>query len=83
MVGGMTKQLSIKIDDELDAQIRAAADREGCSISAWIAKTARERLVREMWHRYATETAPALGIDDPEWMAAELAATERVQRGAR
>lgn len=77
----MTKQLSIKLDDELDAEIRAAA-KDG-SISAWIAEAARQRLVREMWETYATVTAPALGIDDPEWMAAELAATERVQREAR
>lgn len=79
----MTKQLSIKIDDELDAQIRAAAEREGCSISAWIAKTAREHLVRDMWQRYA-KTAEALGLNDPEWMAEEIAARERVQaRAAR
>jgi hypothetical protein len=79
----VSKQLSIKIDDELDAQIRAAADREGCSISAWIAKTAREHLVRDMWQRYA-RTAEALGFNDPDWMAKEIAAREAVQaRAAR
>jgi predicted transcriptional regulator len=78
----MTKQLSIKLDDELDAKIREAAEKSGASISQWMAQTARQRLVREMWERYA-KTAEALGINDPEWMAAELEATERVQRAAR
>ena len=79
----MTKQLSIKLDDELDAQIRAAAKEEG-SISAWIAEAARQRLVREMWEKYATETVPALGLDDPELMASEIAARDAVQaRAAR
>jgi predicted transcriptional regulator len=77
----VTKQLSIKLDDELDAQIRAAAEKDGCSISAWIAKTARQRLVREMWERYA-KTAEALGLNDPEWMAKEVAAREAVQARA-
>jgi predicted transcriptional regulator len=78
----MTKQLSIKLDDELDAEIRAAA-KEG-SISAWIVEAARQRLVREMWEKYATETVPALGLDDPEWMAKEIAARDAVQaRAAR
>jgi predicted transcriptional regulator len=66
----MTKQLSIKLDDELDAEIRAAA-KDG-SISAWIAEAARQRLIREMWQRYA-KTAEALGLNDPEWMAKEIA----------
>jgi hypothetical protein len=80
----MTKQLSIKLDDELDAEIRDAAAKDESSVSAWIAEAARQRLVREMWERYATETAPALGIDDPEWMAKEIAAREAVQaRAAR
>lgn len=78
----MTRQLSIKLDDELDAEIRAAAAKEEGSISEWMVQAARQRLVREMWQRYA-KTAEALGINDPEWMAAELAATERVQRAAR
>ena len=78
----MTKQLSIKLDDELDAEIRGAAAKDESSVSAWIAEAARQRLVREMWQRYATETVPALGIDDPEWMAAEIAAREAAQARA-
>jgi predicted transcriptional regulator len=78
----VTKQLSIKLDDELDAQVRAAAAKTG-NVSQWMAEAARQRLVREMWERYAKETAPALGINDPEWMAGEIAATERVRRVAR
>ena len=78
----MTRQLSIKLDDELDEQIRAAATKDERSISAWMAEAARQRLVREMWQRYA-KTAEELGINDPDWMAAELEATERVQRAAR
>jgi uncharacterized protein (DUF1778 family) len=77
----MTKQLSIKLDDELDAEIRAAAEKAGTSISQWMAQTARQRLLREMWERYA-KTAEALGLNDPEWMAAEIAAREQVQARA-
>jgi len=76
----MAKQLSIKLDDVLDAQIRAAA-RDG-SISEWMAEAARQRLTREMWEQYK-KTAEALGINDPNWMVRELAATEQAQRAAR
>jgi hypothetical protein len=34
-----------------------------------------------MWQRYA-KAAEALGINDPEWMAAEIAARDRVQASA-
>jgi uncharacterized alpha-E superfamily protein len=74
------RQLSIKLDDRLDARIREAA-KEG-SISEWMAEAARQRLTREMWESYK-ETAEALGINDPDWMAREAAATERVQRAPR
>jgi len=75
----MTKQLSIKLDDELYAEIRAAA-KDG-SISAWIAEAARQRLIREMWQRYA-KTAEALGLNDPEWMANEIADRDAAQARA-
>ncbi len=75
----MTKQLSIKLDDELDAEIRAAA-KDG-SISAWIAEAARQRLIREMWQRYA-KTAEALGLNDPDWMAKEIADRDAAQARA-
>lgn len=68
----MTKQLSITLDDGLDAEVRAAA---GGNISEWMAAAARERLARLMWERYKA-TADALGINDPDWMAAEVAARE-------
>jgi hypothetical protein len=76
----MTKQLSIKLDDDLDAKIRAAA--EPGSISEWMIEAARQRLTREMWEKY-NETADALGINEPDWMATELAATEKAQRAPR
>ena len=68
----MTRQLSITLDDALDAEVRAAA---GGNISEWMAAAARERLARQMWERYKA-TADALGINDPEWMAAEVGARE-------
>jgi predicted transcriptional regulator len=73
----MARQLSIKLDDELDTQIRSAA-HDG-SISEWMAEAARQRLTREMWEQYK-KTADALGINDPNWMARELTATEQAQR---
>jgi predicted transcriptional regulator len=76
----VTKQLSIKLDDELDTRIRLAAQES--SISEWMAEAARQRLTREMWEKY-NRTADALGINDPGWMGEELAATEQAQRAAR
>ena len=76
----MARQLSIKLDDALDAQIRAAA-HDG-SISEWMAEAARQRLTREMWEQYK-KTADALGINDPNWMVRELSATEQAQRATR
>jgi hypothetical protein len=68
----VTKQLSITLDDALDAEVRAAA---AGNISEWMAAAARERLTRQLWERYKA-TADALGINDPDWMAAEVAARE-------
>lgn len=77
----MAKQLSIKLDDDLDAKIRAAAAEHG-SISEWMVEAARQRLTREMWEKY-NETAKVLGINEPDWMANELAANEKAQRAPR
>lgn len=77
----MTRQLSIKLDDELDAEIRAAAAKEQSSISEWMVEAARQRLVREMWQRYA-KTAEALGLNDPDWMAKEIADRDAAQARA-
>ena len=74
----MTKQLSIKLDGELDSRVRTAA--QGGNISEWMAEAARRRLTREMWENYG-RTADALGINDPDWMTQELAAIKRAQRG--
>ncbi|WP_189054969.1 hypothetical protein [Longimycelium tulufanense] len=74
----MAEQLSIMLDDDLAAQVRAAANDD---ISAWIAQAARERLAREFWEDHR-KTTDALGINDPEWMAAEAAAREAA-RGER
>lgn len=77
----MTRQLSIKLDDELDAEIRAAAAKEQGSISEWMVEAARQRLVREMWQRYA-KTAEALGLNNPDWMAKEIADRDAAQARA-
>jgi hypothetical protein len=75
----MTQQLSITLDDELGAQIRANA---GGNISEWVATAARQRLAREMWER-SKQADELLGIGDPEWMAREIASRDQAQRAAR
>lgn len=75
----MTRQLLITLDDALDAQVRAAAAGH---ISEWMAATARERLARQLWVRYQA-TAEALGINAPDWMAAEVAARESARAPRR
>jgi hypothetical protein len=68
----MTQQLSITLDDQLNAAVRAAA---GKNISGWMAQAAQERLARETWQNY-NDTATKLGLNDPEWMQQMVADRE-------
>jgi hypothetical protein len=60
---GMTQQLSMKIPDELAADLRAAA---GGNVSQWVAEAIQDRLDREMWER-SKQVDQMLGITE-EWM---------------
>lgn len=62
-ISGMTQQLSMKIPDELDARLRAAA---GGNVSHWVAEAIQDRLDREMWER-SKQVDQMLGITE-EWM---------------
>ncbi|CRK59690.1 hypothetical protein [Alloactinosynnema sp. L-07] len=59
----MTQQLSMKIPDELDARLRAAA---GGNVSQWVAEAIQDRLDREMWEQ-SKVVDQMLGITQ-EWM---------------
>lgn len=63
----MTQQLSMKIPDELDSRLRAAA---GGNVSQWVTEAIQDRLDREMWQQ-SKEADLILGIND-EWMLAEM-----------
>jgi hypothetical protein len=41
------QKLSIALDEELAAEARASAARAGTTVSAWVARAARDALVRE------------------------------------
>lgn len=62
-IPGMTRQLSMKIPDELDARLRAAA---GDNVSQWVAEAIQDRLDREMWER-SKQVDQLLGITET-WM---------------
>lgn len=64
---GMTQQLSMKIPDELDARLRAAA---GGNVSQWVAEAIQDRLDREMWER-SKQVDQMLGITE-EWMYEQI-----------
>lgn len=64
---GMTQQLSMKIPDELDARLRAAA---GGNVSQWVAEAIQDRLDREMWER-SKQVDQMLGITE-EWMSEQI-----------
>lgn len=63
----MTQQLSMKIPDELDTRLRAAA---GGNVSQWVTEAIQDRLDREMWQQ-SKEADALLGIND-EWMLEEM-----------
>ncbi|NNH72344.1 hypothetical protein HLB23_21195 [Nocardia uniformis] len=74
----MTQHLSVKISDELDTRIRAAA---GDNRSQWVVEAIEDRLERDMWAR-SKEVDRLLGLDDA-WLAEERKAVDEVQRAAR
>ena len=49
------ERFSISFDEDLAAEVREAARRSDTPISAWLADTARRRLVREGWDAFFTE----------------------------
>ena len=63
----MTQQLSMRIPDELDARLRAAA---GGNVSQWVAEAIQDRLDRDMWER-SKEVDQLLGITQ-EWMYEQM-----------
>ncbi|MFJ4654132.1 hypothetical protein ACIP5Y_22935 [Nocardia sp. NPDC088792] len=74
----MSQNLSVKVPDELDARLRAAA---GGNVSAWVLEAIEDKLERQMWEQ-SKQTDALLGIDEG-WLAAEQVAVERVTRAAR
>ncbi|RDI61715.1 hypothetical protein [Nocardia pseudobrasiliensis] len=73
----MTQQLSVKIPDELDAQLRSAA---GGNVSQWVVEAIQDRLDREMWEQ-SKQVDAALGITE-EWMYEQLRARDAVRSEA-
>ncbi|MEG8182569.1 hypothetical protein GZH49_29305 [Nocardia terpenica] len=74
----MSQNLSVKVPDDLDARLRAAA---GGNVSQWVIEAIEDRLERQMWEQ-SKQVDRLLGLDDA-WLAAERAAAERAQRAAR
>jgi hypothetical protein len=64
----------MKISDELDARLRAAAGR---NVSQWVAEAIQDRLDREMWER-SKQVDQMLGITE-EWMHEQLQLRERAR----
>jgi hypothetical protein len=67
-------KLSVSFDPQLDADVRAAAEKAGLSVSAWLADVAADRLrdlhLREFLDAYEQEH----GAFTPEELAAADAA---------
>ncbi|WP_405488908.1 hypothetical protein [Nocardia sp. NBC_00511] len=74
----MSQNLSVKVPDELDARLRAAA---GGNVSQFVLEAIEDKLERQMWEQ-SKQVDALLGIDDG-WLAAEKAAVEQVARAAR
>ncbi|MFI9509473.1 hypothetical protein [Nocardia sp. NPDC052566] len=72
----MTQQLSMKISDDLDARLRAAA---GGNVSQWVAEAIQDRLDREMWES-SKKVDDLLGITE-EWMAEQVALRDTARTG--
>ncbi|MFE6862040.1 hypothetical protein [Nocardia sp. NPDC057668] len=74
----MSKPLSVKVPDELDERMRAAA---GDNVSEWVIAAIEDRLERDMWAK-SKQADALLGIDTA-WLADEQDAMIRAQRAAR
>lgn len=74
----MSQNLSVKVPDELDARLRAAA---GGNVSQFVLDAIEDKLERQMWEQ-SKQVEALLGIDDG-WLVAEQTAVERVTRAAR
>ncbi|MCU1644670.1 MAG: hypothetical protein JWN03_4945 [Nocardia sp.] len=73
----MTQQLSVKIPDELDTQLRSAA---GGNVSQWVIEAIQDRLEREMWEQ-SKVADQMLGITE-EWMYEEMRLRDAVRAEA-
>lgn len=65
-------KMSISLPPELDAEIRAAADADGLSLSAWIAATAS----RELRRRAARDFTAWYQQEHGAWSDEEVAAAD-------
>ncbi len=79
------EKLSISLDHRLGDDVRAAAEREGASISSWLAEAARARLRRAALRELLDEWQKKHGAITPAELAkarAELGYAPR-KRSAR
>lgn len=67
----------MKIPDELDARLRAAA---GKNVSQWVPEAIQDRLDREMWER-SKQVDQTLGITE-EWMREQVRLRDHVRSEA-
>jgi hypothetical protein len=74
---------SISVPPELDAQIRAEADRDGLTYSAWLAAAARKELVVRAGLGALAEVEAELGAFTAEELADAAAWAERVVKRSR
>jgi len=75
------EKLSISLDAELIARVRAAANEQGVSVSTWLAKAAeaqvRQRLLREALDAFAAEIGE-LSQEEVDRLIAESRRTSRL-----
>lgn len=49
--GSIADSILVRLDAELSRAVRAAAEREGCSVGEWMRRAARDRALRQEWER--------------------------------
>jgi hypothetical protein len=78
------EKLSISLDADLLAQVRAAANQQGVSVSTWLAEAAeghvRQRLLREALDALAAEVGE-LSPDDVDRLIAQSRRNSRLIAG--
>ncbi len=53
---------SLRLDPQLDEQVRLAAEREGTSVSEFLRQAAAERAERTLGHRNSDRLADLIGV---------------------